>query len=87
MRVIRDGEEILIDVSQLNVGDIFAVRQGEAFAADGVITEGECAVDESMLTGESIPVDKSVGDSVFSGTVPVPWEKCPGSGRCGKEYP
>ena len=69
VRVIRNGEEILIDVSQLNVGDIFAVRQGEAFAADGVITEGECAVDESMLTGESIPVDKSVGDSVFSGTV------------------
>lgn len=68
-RVIRDGEEAVIDISELRVGDIFVVRPGESFAADGEIVLGECAVDESALSGESIPADKSVGDKVYAATI------------------
>ena len=68
-RVIVNGEETVIDVSSVKAGDILVIRPGESFAADGEIVEGECSVDESALTGESIPVDKSVGDTVFSGTI------------------
>lgn len=67
--VIRDGKEIQIKADELVVGDLFAVRPGESFPADGVVIEGESAVDESMLTGESIPVDKKEGDSVSAATV------------------
>ena len=67
--VIRDGAEIEIPIEQLNVGDIFAVRPGENIPADGVVTEGESAVNESALTGESIPVDKSTGDRVSAATI------------------
>ncbi len=67
--VIKDGKEITVPVSQLKAGDIFVVRPGESIATDGIIIEGETAVDESALTGESIPVDKSAGDSVSAATI------------------
>lgn len=68
-RVIRNGKEIEIPIEELLVGDIFTLRAGESVPADGVITEGSSAVDESALTGESLPVDKTVGDTVSAATV------------------
>ena len=67
--VLRNGQEREIPVSQLRRGDIFLVRPGGAIPADGRILEGKTAVDESALTGESIPVDKSEGDTVSAATV------------------
>ena len=67
--VIREGKELSLPVSEIRVGDIFTVRPGESVAVDGVVVEGQSAIDESALTGESIPVDKSVGDSVFCATI------------------
>ena len=67
--VIRNDKEVTIPAEQIVVGDIFVVRPGESIPADGVIIEGESSVDESALTGESIPVDKAVGDSVTGATV------------------
>ncbi len=67
--VIKDGVETIIPVKNLNVGDIFVVRPGESIPSDGEIIEGSSAVDESMLTGESIPVDKETGDKVSAATV------------------
>lgn len=62
--VIRDGVEVEVDISELAVGDIAVVRAGETFPADGVVVGGEGAVDESALSGESIPVEKTEGDRV-----------------------
>ncbi len=67
--VLRDGREESIPAYMIVKGDIIVVRPGEALPADGVITEGESHIDESMLTGESMPVYKSNGDRVFGGTV------------------
>lgn len=67
--IIRDGKEISVPVESIRKGDIFIVRSGENIAADGIIIDGTCAVDESALTGESIPADKSAGDYVSSGTI------------------
>ena len=67
--VLRDGEETVIPVSEVLKGDRFAVKPGERIPADGVVLTGESAVDESALTGESIPVDKSAGDRVSAATV------------------
>lgn len=67
--VVRDGKELSVPISEVRVGDIFTVRPGESIALDGVIIEGESAVDESALTGESIPVDKTVGSAVYSATI------------------
>lgn len=67
-RVIRDGQEQEIAVSQVRSGDIFTVRPGESVPVDGVVLEGETAVDESALTGESIPADKAPGDTVSAAT-------------------
>ncbi len=67
--VIRDGKETVVKVDEVVEGDAFVVRPGEQIPADGIVTEGECAVDESSLTGESIPVDKTVGDRVSAATV------------------
>lgn len=67
--VIRGGEEITVEVDDMRVGDIFAVRPGESIPLDGVVIEGSSAVDESALTGESLPVEKAVGSSVSGGTV------------------
>ena len=67
--VLRGGREERIAVDQLAVGDLFVVRPGEKIATDGVITEGSSAVDASMLTGESVPVEVGPGDSVVGATV------------------
>ena len=67
--VLIDGEERRIDASELQVGDIFVVRPGESIPADGVVIEGESSIDESALTGESLPVDKAVGKKVSAGTI------------------
>ncbi len=67
--VIRSGEEITISAEELEIGDEIVVRPGESFAADGIIFEGMTSVDESAVTGESIPVDKVPGDKVTSGTI------------------
>lgn len=68
-RVVRDGREADIPIEEVQVGDIVVVRPGEKVPVDGVITEGNSAVDEAMLTGESLPVDKKAGDTVIGATV------------------
>lgn len=68
-RLERDGAEVEVAIDQVNVGDIFIVRPGENIPVDGVIIEGSTAINESMLTGESIPVDKIAGDEVSAATV------------------
>jgi len=70
-RVLRDGVEHLVPIAQLAVGDRFVVRPGEKIATDGVVEEGRSAVDASMLTGESVPVDVAIGDQVVGATVNV----------------
>lgn len=67
--VIRDGAEIEIATDAVLKGDVVVVRPGEKIAVDGVVTQGSSAIDESMLTGESIPVEKRVGDDVFAATM------------------
>ena len=67
--VIRDGIEVEIDASQLAVGDVVIVREGQTVPTDGVILEGHGSLDESMLTGESVPVDLSEGDEVVGATI------------------
>ncbi len=67
--VLRDGVEENISVEDLIIGDIILVKPGESFAADGVIIEGESTVDESAITGESLPVEKKVGNKITGGTI------------------
>lgn len=67
--VIRDGKEVRIPAEELVEGDIMLVRPGEGVPADGTVLEGTSSIDESMLTGESIPVTKKVGDKVYGATV------------------
>ena len=67
--VVRDGQEITIPTSEVVKGDIFLVRPGEQIAVDGAVLEGQSAVNESALTGESIPSDKQAGSSVWAGTI------------------
>ena len=67
--VIRDGAEQVIPAEQVNKGDIFVVKPGENIPVDGIVTEGTSAVNEAALTGESIPVDKAVGDRVSAATI------------------
>ncbi|MGW1163185.1 heavy metal translocating P-type ATPase [Streptomyces sp. NPDC002519] len=67
--VLRDGREVRVPVARLAVGDRFVVRPGEKIATDGTVVEGASAVDVSMLTGESVPVDVTVGDAVTGATV------------------
>ncbi|MDT9696539.1 heavy metal translocating P-type ATPase [Streptomyces sp. P17] len=67
--VLRDGREVRVPIDQLAVGDEFVVRPGEKIATDGVVTEGTSAVDESLLTGESLPVEVGPGDAVTGATV------------------
>ncbi len=67
--ILKDGIETEIPVEQVQKGDIFVVRPGEQISVDGIILDGTTAVDESALTGESIPVDKMVGDRVSGGTI------------------
>lgn len=67
--VVRNGDEIKISVEQVRIGDIFLVRPGESIPVDGIVLEGNSAVDEAALTGESIPVDKEEGDMVSAATI------------------
>ena len=67
--LLREGQEVVVPVAEVRTGDRFAVRPGERIPVDGVVLEGAGAVNESALTGESIPVDKAVGDSVSAATV------------------
>lgn len=65
----RDGKEVTVGIDEVKTGDVFVVKPGESIPVDGVIIEGETAVDESALTGESIPVDKSVNDTISAATM------------------
>ena len=67
--LVRDGKETVVAVEDIRLDDIFAVRPGESIPTDGVVIEGQSAVDESALSGESIPVDKTVGSLVSAGTI------------------
>ncbi len=67
--IVRDGAEYTVSIDEVKVGDIFAVKPGENIPVDGVIVEGATAVNESALTGESIPVDKTAGDTVSAASV------------------
>jgi len=67
--ILRDGIETTIDVDGLQVNDVVRIRPGERIPADGTIVSGSTSIDESMVTGESIPVEKSVGDKVIGGTI------------------
>lgn len=67
--VVRDGEESYIPIEEIRKGDMFIVHPGESVAADGIILEGAGTMNESAVTGESLPVDKKVGDSVISATI------------------
>ena len=67
--LIRDGREVEVGIEAVRVGDVFVVKPGEKLPVDGQVVEGESAVDEAALTGESIPVDKAAGDFVSAGTV------------------
>jgi len=68
-RVLKNGKEVDIPVEEVQVGDIVIVRPGERIPVDGVVVEGHSSVDESMITGESIPVEKNVGDEVIGATI------------------
>lgn len=68
-RVLRDGQEVVIPSEQVRVGEIVRVLPGETVPADGVVTAGRTSIDQAVMTGESLPVDKGPGDEVSSGTV------------------
>ena len=67
--VIRNGEEAIIPLEDVVTGDILLVKPGEKIPVDGEVLEGTSALDESMITGESVPIDKTVGDSVIGATI------------------
>lgn len=67
--VLFDGKEIETPIDEVEIGDIILVKPGEKIPVDGVVTEGNTAIDESMLTGESMPIDKSAGDKVFAASI------------------
>lgn len=67
--VVRDGNEVEVPVEQVAIGDVFIVRPGQKVPVDGVVREGHSTIDESMLTGESIPVERRPGDHVIGGTI------------------
>ena len=71
-RLVRDGVEVVVPAAELRPGDRFAVRPGESLPTDGVIVEGESSLDESPVTGESVPVDKGPGDPVFAASINGP---------------
>jgi len=67
--VIQDGEEIEVPIDEVEIGDILIVKPGEKIPVDGIVLEGHTTIDEAMLTGESIPVDKKVGDQVYAASI------------------
>ncbi len=68
-RVIRNKKEIEIDVSEIRIGDILIIKPGEKIPTDGIIIRGQSSIDESMITGESMPIDKSKGDKIIGSTI------------------
>ncbi|WP_096391536.1 heavy metal translocating P-type ATPase [Halopenitus persicus] len=68
-QVLRDGEEVIVPIDDVAVGDVFIVRPGDKIPLDGTVTAGEGTVDQASLTGESVPVPKEPGDEVFGGTI------------------
>jgi Cu+-exporting ATPase len=68
-RIVRDGNEIDVPVEEVQVGDVFVVRPGERVPVDGVVLEGHTSIDQSMITGESMPIEKKVDDQVIGGTI------------------
>ena len=83
--IIKDNQEVLVNIEEVQVGDIFIVKPGESIPVDGVVIEGESAVNESALTGESIPVDKEINDSVSAATINASgYLKCKAT-RIGKD--
>lgn len=67
--VVRDGKQVTVKIDEVKVGDIFVVKPGERFPVDGIIEEGTTSADESMLTGESLPVAKNIGDTVIGSSI------------------
>ncbi|MCR5673643.1 MAG: heavy metal translocating P-type ATPase [Lachnospiraceae bacterium] len=67
--VLQDGSEVIVPIERVKVGDKFVVRPGDSIPVDGIVTKGESAVNESALTGESVPVEKNVGDTVSAATI------------------
>ena len=67
--VLRDGREVTIPIDDVDIGDVFVVRPGDRLPLDGVVVDGESSIDQSSLTGESVPVSKEPGDDVFGGTI------------------
>ncbi|MBD4593751.1 heavy metal translocating P-type ATPase, partial [Xanthomonas citri pv. citri] len=67
-RILKDGNEVMIPLNEVHVGDTLIVKPGEKIPVDGKIIKGMTAIDESMLTGESIPVEKNVDDTVIGST-------------------
>jgi len=68
-QVLRDGEETTVHIDDVEIGDVFVVRPGDRLPLDGVVVDGESSVDQSSLTGESVPASKEPGDDVFGGTI------------------
>lgn len=83
--VLIDGAEHTVPVEELKKGDVFVVRPGESFPVDGIVLEGDTAVNESALTGESLPVDKSVGDAVSAATINTSGFICCEATRIGED--
>ncbi|PJF20431.1 MAG: heavy metal translocating P-type ATPase, partial [Phototrophicales bacterium] len=67
--VLKNNQEVEVSIDDLVIGDLMVVRPGERIPTDGIVHDGRSSVDESMLTGESMPVNKSVGDEVIGGTI------------------
>ena len=68
-KIDRNGEVLVVDFNNIKVGDILIINSGDKIATDGVILEGFASVDESMITGESISVEKEIGEQVIGGTI------------------
>ena len=68
-RILREGKEIIVPVAEIREGDVLRILPGETIPVDGLILTGETSIDQSVMTGESLPVDKAAGDSVYSGTI------------------
>ena len=68
-QLLRDGEEVTVPIEDVEIGDVFVVRPGDRLPLDGVVESGESSIDQSSLTGESVPVTKEPGDEVFGGTI------------------
>lgn len=84
-RVVRDGKEVVVTLDEVRVGDLVRVRPGDKVPVDGEVTEGRSNVDESMLTGEPVPVEKAAGDVVIGGTVNTTGSFLMRAGKVGGE--